>query len=113
MTIGTSSAVRAVTAGAVTRVPDGLWCYRIDRRRSLSGGALSEGGNLYGWIRKTFRLADTAGMQKAIALSPPDAHGLTVLPFLGGERSLGWAGDARATVVGGAAAVVVGEHSGV
>jgi gluconokinase len=31
---------------------------------------------------------------------PPDAHGLTVLPFVAGERSPGWAGDVRATIHG-------------
>jgi gluconokinase len=30
----------------------------------------------------------------------PDAHGLTMLPFLAGERSLGWVAGARAAVVG-------------
>ena len=30
----------------------------------------------------------------------PDAHGLTVLPFLMGERSPGWRGDARGAIVG-------------
>jgi gluconokinase len=30
----------------------------------------------------------------------PDGHGLTVLPFLAGERAPGWAGHARATIHG-------------
>jgi gluconokinase len=30
----------------------------------------------------------------------PDAHGLTILPFLAGERAPGWAGHARATIHG-------------
>ena len=30
----------------------------------------------------------------------PDGHGLTVLPFLAGERAPGWAGHARATIQG-------------
>lgn len=30
----------------------------------------------------------------------PDAHGLTVLPFMAGERSPGWAGNARGTIHG-------------
>jgi len=101
VTIGTSSAVRAVVPyREVERIPEGLWCYRVDAARSLPGGALSEGGNLYGWIRQTFRLVDTSGLQKALALSRPDGHGLTVLPFLAGERSPGWAGEARGAVVG-------------
>jgi gluconokinase len=31
---------------------------------------------------------------------PPDDHGLTILPFLAGERSLGWVASARAAIVG-------------
>jgi gluconokinase len=30
----------------------------------------------------------------------PDGHGLTVLPFWGGERSPGWADDARGAILG-------------
>ena len=30
----------------------------------------------------------------------PDAHGLTILPFISGERSLGWHADARLTISG-------------
>jgi gluconokinase len=30
----------------------------------------------------------------------PDAHGLTILPFLAGERAPGWAGHARGTIHG-------------
>jgi gluconokinase len=31
---------------------------------------------------------------------PPDSHGLTILPFISGERSLGWHADARMTISG-------------
>jgi gluconokinase len=31
---------------------------------------------------------------------PPDGHGLTILPFISGERSLGWHAAARAVVSG-------------
>jgi gluconokinase len=39
-----------------------------------------------------------AGMFDSAA--PPDAHGLTVLPFWAGERSPGWHDDSRATILG-------------
>src|SRR5207253_595803 len=39
-------------------------------------------------------------MEQELAASEPDAHGLTVLPFLAGERSPGWAGHARAAFTG-------------
>jgi gluconokinase len=82
------------------RVPDGLWCYRVDRRRLLLGGATSEGGNVYAWMRDTLRLGEDNAVEQALQALPPDGHGLTVLPFLAGERSPGWAGDVRATIHG-------------
>jgi gluconokinase len=39
-------------------------------------------------------------LDRALARLPPDAHGLTVLPFLGGERSPGWSPHARAAIDG-------------
>ncbi len=39
-------------------------------------------------------------MERALAAGPPDPHGLTVLPFLAGERAPGWRGDRRATIAG-------------
>jgi gluconokinase len=100
LTVGTTSAVRLVTEDEVGRVPDGLWCYRVDGHRSLPGGALSEGGNLFAWMRATLQLPHRSQLDAALEAMAPDSHGLTVLPFLTGERSPGWAGDARATLHG-------------
>jgi gluconokinase len=99
LTVGTTGAMRVVQF-EVAEVPAGLWCYRVDRRRALLGGATSEGGNVYGWMQDTLRLAEPEAVERALAQLPPDAHGLTVLPFLAGERSPGWAGDVRATISG-------------
>ncbi|NBD35691.1 MAG: carbohydrate kinase [Chloroflexi bacterium] len=102
LTVGTTGAVRVVVPGTPAEVPAGLWCYRVDRGRSLVGGALSGGGNIYAWMRETMRLEDRdpAQVEAALAEMAPDAHGLTVLPFWAGERSPGWADDARATLHG-------------
>ena len=100
LTIGTSGAMRVVLSEPVERVPWGLWCYRVDRRQALLGGALSEGGNLYAWLAQTTRLGDAALVEAELATMEPDAHGLTMLPFLAGERSPGWAGRARAAIMG-------------
>lgn len=99
LNVGTSAALRVVTDAGV-RPPRGLWRYRLDDRRSLVGGATSEGGNVYAWCRDVLRLPDDAAVERALAGRAPDGHGLTVLPFLAGERSPGWRGDRRATVTG-------------
>ncbi|MEO8286181.1 MAG: gluconokinase [Chloroflexota bacterium] len=99
LTIGTSGAMRVVQDD-VPQVPPGLWCYRVDRQRALLGGATSEGGNVYGWLRRTLQLSSPTAIEAALASSTPDSHGLTVLPFLAGERSPDWAGDVQATIHG-------------
>jgi gluconokinase len=91
--------VRVVQAD-VGQLPAGLWCYRVDRHHALLGGATSEGGNVYAWMRDTLRLGEPQEIEHGLAELPPDEHGLTVLPFLAGERSPGWAGDVRATISG-------------
>ena len=100
LTIGTSGAMRVVLPDPVPTVPPGLWLYRVDRRRALLGGALSNGGNLYEWMFHTLNLAGLRDLEAAVAALPPDGHGLTVLPFFAGERSPGWAADACATIDG-------------
>src|SRR5581483_5963290 len=88
----------------ITTAPDaparGLWRYRLDRRSAVVGGALSEGGNVYAWCRDVLRLPDDAEVEAALQEAVPDGHGLTVLPFLAGERSPGWRGEQRAVIAG-------------
>lgn len=101
LTVGTTGAMRIALPGSPTP-PAGLWCYRIDRHLALVGGATSEGGNVYQWMRETLRFdgdADDA-IEAAIAQMVPDSHGLTILPLWAGERSPGWAGAAKATIHG-------------
>ena len=100
LNVGTSAALRVVTP-APRAVPWGLWHYRVDARRHLIGGATSEGGNVLAWARRTLALpGDGSALDAALAAVAPDSHGLTALPFLAGERSPGWRGDARAAVSG-------------
>jgi gluconokinase len=98
--IGTSGALRVVRADTRVEVPPGLWTYRVDRRRFVQGGALSDGGNVYAWLDRTLRLGSHEAVERAVADIPPDSHGLTVLPFLAGERSPEWNSAARAAFVG-------------
>src|SRR6185369_10056405 len=96
--IGTSGALRAVTNANDFAVPDGLWSYRIDGRRRILGGALSNGGNLFAWMRETLKLPDD--IESALASVEADSHGLILLPHLSGERSPGWHDAATAVIAG-------------
>ena len=100
--VGTSGAVRVMFEGEPPRrVPAELWCYRVDRRRVILGGALSDGGGLFERLRSMLlpemdpdELADELSRMEA------DAHGLTVLPMWAGERSSGWAPNASGGILG-------------
>lgn len=100
--IGTSGAMRVAFAGEVPeQIPFGLWCYRIDRRRIIIGGALSNGGGLYFWLKKNFRLKKNDDKTEAkIEARPADGHGITFLPFLAGERSTGYHDFAEGAIIG-------------
>ena len=98
--VGTSGAMRVCLAAESVTIPEGLWCYRVDGRRLLVGGSLSNGGSLYAWLRETLRVPSPAEVEAEIDRMDADAHGLTVLPFLAGERSVGWVAAARAAIVG-------------
>jgi gluconokinase len=97
--VGTSGALRLMRdQGMPERLPRGLWRYHADRRRVLVGGALSNGGNLVDWLEKTLRLPEPAERERLLMQSLARRHGLTVLPFLAGERAPGWRDDARGVV---------------
>jgi gluconokinase len=92
LNIGTSGALRVVRQGD-PEPKDGLFSYFLDERRVVEGGAVSDGGNLYAWAQRTLRLDPPDPRE-------PDGHGLTFLPLLGGERSLGWNPRASGAVTG-------------
>ena len=100
--IGTSSAMRIVYEGdPPSELPPALWSYRVDRGRVVVGGALSDGGGLYRWMRETLALPECEDdIEGALAAMGPDAHGLTILPFWAGERSPGWSASARGSIMG-------------
>jgi len=100
LNVGTSSALRLVSDGAPGAPPWGLWRYRLDARRAVVGGSLSEGGNVYEWCVAALRLGEPDAVERALAAAAEDEHGLSVLPFLAGERSPGWNGRARGAVAG-------------
>lgn len=98
LSIGTSGALRTIPP-AVPTIAQGLWCYRVDHTLPLLGGATSEGGNVLAWVLNTLRV-DTQALQEHLLDKESAKHGLTVLPFIAGERAPGWAGDVQATITG-------------
>jgi len=87
LTVGTSAAVRVLREDAVPRVPDGLWLYRLDVRRTVAGRALSNAGNGFDWLRRTLRLPRPDRLKAQLAAiedDPPPP--LDVVPALVGER---------------------------
>jgi gluconokinase len=99
ITIGTSSAIRVIVPPDIVP-PKGLWLYLLDEKRGLLGGALSEGGNILAWLASTLKLPPLVEAESLIATLPPDGHGLTILPFLSGERSPGWHDEASMAITG-------------
>jgi gluconokinase len=98
--VGTSGAMRATIESARIEIPDGLFCYRIDRKRFVAGGALSNGGQVYAWMKRTLNLPDDAEIEKQLRAMPPGLHGLTILPLFAGERSTEWRTDVRGAISG-------------
>lgn len=100
LTIGTSAAIRVVWEAAGVEVPAGIWCYRLDGRRFVAGSALSNGGNGIAFLRSLFSMEHGPGWTRSAERVAPDAHGLTILPFLLAERGPGWRTEREASIVG-------------
>ncbi len=100
--IGTSGAMRVLGNGnPPPALPSELFCYRADLDRVVIGGALSDGGGLYRWMKDTLNLNyDADELEVKLAAMEPDAHGLTILPFWSGERATGWSTSAKGSIVG-------------
>ena len=97
LSVGTTSAMRVLIDGPSPPVPRGLWAYQLGRNATLLGGAFSEGGLLVEWAQNVLRLPPLEKLDSELVGRPADGHGLTVLPFLAGERATGW--STRATGV--------------
>ncbi len=102
ITVGTTAAVRILheSPDKCPIVPNGLWCYRLDKTHHLMGGATSEGGNSFQWLRNLFPTLDFEREEAAVMERAADAHGLTCLPLFNGERSPGWNSTASGTIHG-------------
>ena len=99
LTVGTSGALRVVTDELPERLAPGLWCYLLEPGRYVVGGSLSNGGNLYAWLLRTLRV-DEEGLEARLRRMRPAGSGLSLLPLLAGERSLGFAPHATGAITG-------------
>ncbi len=103
LTLGTSGAVRAILdapIGAPLVVPKHLWVYRLDDRRIVLGAAISNGGNVAAWFADLLGAIIDDDALGAYRDAEADSHGLTVLPFLSGERSPLWSDTVTGVVAG-------------
>ena len=103
--VGTSAALRVVveTRGTTSGplAPFGLFAYRIDDRRRLVGGAVSNAGNLRAWALRELKLpADPAVIEKLLRARSTPVEGLTLLPFWIAERAPTWPEDLPSAVMG-------------
>lgn len=109
VTIGTSAAARICIPYSSTFIlPFGLWCYRVDRNRILIGGALTDGGSAIAWARSLLNLDDndfndclqriSNDYESKRSSNTVDTRQVSMIPFLGGERSTGFRTGARACV---------------
>ena len=118
-----------IDANSNFMVLPGLFCYRIDRRRVLLGGALTDGGSAVEWARSILGLSSEDDFQKcsdragrlyvrdvaegegegsspASALSSSSSLSMVqkrppvFAPFLGGERSTGYRSGATGSFLG-------------
>lgn len=105
LTLGTSGAVRIVADVPSLDAQGRTFCYFFDDNHWLVGGPTSSAG---GVLEKIFALllpdlpheARFGRGTELAAQAPPGAQGLTMLPFLSGERAPYWRGDLRGLLAG-------------
>lgn len=99
--IGTSAALRVMREGRTVKPPFGLFGYRVDTKRFLVGGAVSNAGNLHAWCIRELKLPrDLAEVEAELAERRAPEHGLTVLPFWTSERAPRWNEDDTGAILG-------------
>ena len=96
--IGTSGAIRTIIREPAPRIVPGLFVYRLGEG-AVVGGQLSEGGGTAASISGLLRRS-SASLERAAAGLVPDGHGLTILPYVHGERGLGYHDGARGVLAG-------------
>jgi gluconokinase len=104
LTLGTSGAVRIVCAEPVLDKACRTFCYIFDDTHWLVGGPTSSAGAVLEWLFALLLdgMPQEQRFARAVELASqckPGAEGLTMLPFLSGERAPYWRGDLRGAFV--------------
>jgi gluconokinase len=103
LTLGTSGAVRGIIPAPIQMpfvVPKDLWAYRLDAEQLVVGAAVSNGGNVTAWVSNLTGAPINDAALGSFLTAEPDSHGLTVLPFLSGERSPLWSDTVTGVIAG-------------
>ncbi len=92
VSIGTSAAVRLTLASPHVDPAGRTFCYRLDDRRFIAGGASNNGGNVLDWLgREVFRSRRALpGILAQASRVAPGSEGLLFVPYLRGERAPVW-----------------------
>ncbi len=98
LTVGTSGSLRALIDDPAPGLAPGLFGFRLSKG-SVVGGQLSEGGGALTWVAALFGRS-TESLESEAGELGPDDHDLTVLPYMFGERGLGYHDNARGTING-------------
>jgi gluconokinase len=105
LTLGTSGAIRVMTDAPALDPHGRTFCYYADDTHFIVGGPTSSAGASLDWmfalllaeLPKEQRFAHAAELAEHVA---PGAMGVTVLPFLSGERAPYWRSSLRGSFEG-------------
>ncbi|ANU09477.1 gluconokinase [Planococcus antarcticus DSM 14505] len=111
VTIGTSGAIRTVTAEPTTDPKGRTFCYALTENHWVVGGPVNNGGIVLRWLRDEFassevETAKRLGIDSYDVLTKiaetvnPGADGLLFHPYLTGERAPLWDANARGSFFG-------------
>jgi gluconokinase len=105
LTLGTSGAVRIVVEAPMLDGRGRTFCYAFDDTKYLVGGPTSSAGAVLNKIQDLFtsEVSLEERFPHAVELaekSTAGANGLTVMPFLSGERAPYWIAELRGGMVG-------------
>ena len=107
--IGTSGAYRVLCPQPILDRQARSWCYAVDERHWLVGGAINNGGVALSWLRDCLNQAFSRSAAQALSFedvltlarqAPAGSGGIICLPLFAGERSPHWNLNARATFFG-------------